>query len=74
MSALVKPVEGYLIESVETIIFDVKGLVHPPDKVIAFPRFIPSPQGPRFRRKTPYRKIYSLNERFEFLAKNCPEY
>ncbi len=28
-------IEGYLIESVENIIFDVKGLVHPPDKIVA---------------------------------------
>lgn len=69
-----RPVEGYLIESVEGIIFDVKGLIHPPGRVIAFPRFIPSVKGTRCREETRYRKIYSLKERFEFLDKNLPEY
>ncbi|MBC7130709.1 hypothetical protein H5T51_05780, partial [Candidatus Bathyarchaeota archaeon] len=68
------PVEGYLIESVEGIIFDVKGLVHPPAKVIAFPRFIPSLDGLRRRGDIRYRKIYSIKERFDFLAERLPEY
>lgn len=69
-----QPIEGYLIESVENIIFDVKGLVHPPDKVIAFPRFIPDFEGPRRRGKAKYRKVYSLQERLEFLDKHFPKY
>ncbi|MCS7115194.1 MAG: hypothetical protein RMJ15_10155 [Nitrososphaerota archaeon] len=68
------PVEGYLVESVEGVIFDVKGLVHPPDKVIAFPRFIPYLEGPRRRGKQAYMKIYSLKERFEFLERVLPAY
>ena len=39
--------EGDLIENNQNIIFDVKGLVHPPSKVIAFPRFIPDISGNR---------------------------
>lgn len=66
--------EGALIESVENIIFDVKGLVHPPHKVIAFPRFIPDQDGSRKRRNVRYRKVYGLGERFEFLEKNFPSY
>jgi hypothetical protein len=66
--------EGDLIESVENIIFDVKGLVHPPDRVIAFPRFIPDLEGSRQRRNAKYRKVYGIAERFEFLEKNFPSY
>ncbi|MEM3622683.1 MAG: hypothetical protein QXR76_02800 [Candidatus Bathyarchaeia archaeon] len=66
--------EGALIESVENIIFDVKGLVHPPHKVIAFPRFIPDQEGSRKRRSVRYRKVYGLGERFKFLEKNFPSY
>jgi len=69
-----QPTEGYLIESVENIIFDVKGLVHPPDKVIAFPRFIPDLEGSRQRGKSRYRKVYSLSERFKFLEKTLSSY
>ncbi|MGB9959897.1 MAG: hypothetical protein ACPLKQ_05195 [Candidatus Bathyarchaeales archaeon] len=68
------PIEGYLIESIENIIFDVKGLVHPPDKIVAFPRFIPDLEGPRQRKEKRYRKVYSLSERFSFLEKNLPNY
>jgi predicted nucleotidyltransferase len=68
-----QPIEGFLIESTENIIFDVKGLVHPPAKVIAFPRFIPDLEGSRRHRETKYRKVYSLSERFMFLE-NLPSY
>jgi predicted nucleotidyltransferase len=65
--------EGELIETKDGIIFDVKGLVHPPDKIIAFPRFIPSTKGNRKRKETNYGKIYNLKERFNFLKNNAPD-
>jgi predicted nucleotidyltransferase len=68
------PIEGFLIESVEGVIFDVKGLVHPPDKVVAFPRFIPDKKGSRIRRGVKYSKVYGISERFNFLEENFPEY
>ncbi len=64
--------EGELIKTQDNVIFDVKGLVHPPNKVIAFPRFIPTPQGTRGSQKDLYSKIYSLSERFKFLEQNSP--
>ncbi len=64
--------EGDLIRTKNNVIFDVKGLVHPPSKVIAFPRFIPSPQCTRQGKDTNYGKIYSLNERFKYLHANMP--
>jgi hypothetical protein len=66
--------EGDLIETVGNVIFDVKGLVHPPGKVIAFPRFIPDQKGSRQRENFYYRKIYSISERFAFLEQNLPRY
>jgi predicted nucleotidyltransferase len=64
--------EGDLIKTENHVIFDVKGLVHPPNKLIAFPRYIPSPQGTRQGKKKLYGKIYSLSERFKFLEQNMP--
>jgi len=64
--------EGELIRTKNKVIFDVKGLVHPPNKVIAFPRFIPSPQGTRRNQRDLYGKVYSLTERFKFLEQNSP--
>jgi predicted nucleotidyltransferase len=66
--------EGDLVKSVEDIIFDVKGLVHPPDKVIAFPRFISDSKGNRRVKDADYRKVYGLSERFKFLEQNHPNY
>lgn len=64
--------EGDLIRTRSNVIFDVKGLVHPPDKIVAFPRFIPMNQGPRQGKNGNYGKIYSLSERFKFLQENLP--
>jgi len=65
--------EGELIKTVNHVIFDVKGLVHPPGSLIAFPRYIPSPEGRRRGKKGLYGKIYSFSERFRFLEQNMPE-
>jgi predicted nucleotidyltransferase len=64
--------EGDLIKTKDKVIFDVKGLMHPPNKVIAFPRFIPSRQGTRGTKRDLYGKVYNLNERFRFLEENSP--
>ncbi|MCL5949688.1 MAG: hypothetical protein M1490_04345 [Candidatus Bathyarchaeota archaeon] len=65
--------EGDLIKTKSNVVFDVKGLVHPPNKVIAFPRFIPSPQGTRQGKDTLYGKVYSLGDRFKYLQENHPD-
>ncbi len=65
--------EGELIKTKDNIIFDVKGLVHPPNKVIAFPRYIPSPEGTRGHGKNLYGKVYNLAERFQYLQQNAPQ-
>ena len=65
--------EGDLIKTKSNVVFDVKGLVHPADKIIAFPRFIPSPQGTRQGKDAAYGKIYSLGDRFKYLQENQPD-
>jgi predicted nucleotidyltransferase len=65
--------EGDLIKTKSNVVFDVKGLVHPPDKIIAFPRFIPSPQGTRQGKDALYGKVYSLGDRFKYLKENYPD-
>jgi hypothetical protein len=67
-------IEGDYIEIKGHSIFDVKGLVHPPGKAIAFPRFISDPSGNRKRQGYRYQKIYSLSKRFEFLEQKVPQY
>ncbi|MGB9134580.1 MAG: hypothetical protein WCC63_03200, partial [Candidatus Bathyarchaeia archaeon] len=66
--------EGDLLENAKGLIFDVKGLVHPPEKIVAFPRFIPNPQGTRMREGAAYEKVYALSERFKLLEAHFPDY
>lgn len=66
--------EGDIIGTAANIFFDVKGLVHPPSRIIAFPRFIPDLKGSRYHEDTSYRKVYGISERFRFLEKNLPNY
>ncbi len=70
---MIRPREGYLIKTVDNVIFDVKGQIHPPNKIIAFPRYIPSPQGNRGKGTNLYSKVYNLAERFLFLQQKAPQ-
>lgn len=66
--------ESDLVEDLNDVIFDVKGLVHPPGRVIAFPRFVPNTEGERRRGHIAYRKVYTLSARYELLEKRFPRY
>ena len=66
--------EGDFIETHDGLIFDVKGLVHPPCRVIAFVRYIPSLNGQRRRDARSYRKAYDFAERFVYIRENYPSY
>ena len=66
--------EGDLLETWDQIVFDVKGLLHPPERVVAFPRFVPDARGNRRRGKKAYRKVYALSERYGFLESQLPNY
>ncbi|MEM1607343.1 MAG: hypothetical protein QXN85_03880 [Candidatus Bathyarchaeia archaeon] len=66
--------EGDFIETFEGLIFDVKGLVHPPDKTIAYLRYFESPEGDRVRGSKRYMKVYSLSDRDAILRRKYPHY
>ena len=66
--------EGDFIKDVNDLIFSVKGLIHPRDRIIAYPRYIPNKTGEREDVRKSYVKMYSLVESFSFLEKNFPEY
>jgi len=65
--------EGDLIKTKDEVFFDVKGLVHPQEKIIAFPRYIPSPDGTRGKGGNLYGKVYNLQERFRYLEQKSPQ-
>lgn len=67
------PIEGHFIVTDEKLIFEVKGIVHPEGRVIAYLRYVPDRQGERSNREGErYRKIYSLEEREVYLKENYP--
>lgn len=66
--------EGDLLETVNGLIFDVKGLLHPPARAIAYLRYLPDRRGTRRKADVRYRKVYSLKARTSLLAKRWPKY
>lgn len=68
-----KLVEGYFIATVDNLIFEIKGLIHPKDRLIAYLRYIPA------KSETPnsgikYKKVYALDERETYLKNKFPVY
>ncbi len=68
------PVEGFAVETIEGLIFTVKGLLHPPDRVIAYLRFMLDPEGDRKRKGRLYRRVYKFEEQREILRRRFPAY
>ena len=66
--------EGDFIETSEGLIFDVKGLIHPPNRIVAFLRYFPDEEGKRKRNGTSYCKVYSLSKRYVLLMNKYPQY
>ncbi len=69
-----KAQEGDFIETFDNNIFDVKGSVHPPGKIIAFIRYTPNLKGERKRGQVRYKKVYALKERYDLLQAKFPQY
>ena len=66
--------EGFALETLEGLIFTVKGLVHPPGIVIAYLRYVPDPQGERVREGVGYRRVYHFDEQVRILEAHFPHY
>ena len=66
--------EGDFIETHDGLIFDVKGFVHPPDRVVAFIRYFPDAEGERTKNGLTYGKVYSLSRRYALLKERFPQY
>jgi len=58
----------------DNVFFDVKGLVHPLSRVVAFLRYVPDPGGDRRKDGTTYRKVYALSDRYVLLKQSFPRY
>jgi predicted nucleotidyltransferase len=68
-------IEGdYLETKKDALIFDIKGLRHPKDRKISFIRFFPHKNGDRVRDDIKYKKIYDLEDRYDFLKDKYPQF
>jgi predicted nucleotidyltransferase len=67
-------IEGFALEIVDDLIFTVKGLLHPPDRVVAYLRYAPDPSGSRQRSGRRYRRFYHFEEQEAFLKARYPEH
>jgi len=52
----------------------VKGLLHPPDTIVAYLRYYPDNRGARLRSGRRYLKVYELSQRHRLLAHKWPQY
>jgi predicted nucleotidyltransferase len=66
-------IEGFAVETIDGAILTVKGLLHPPERVIAYLRYVPDPAGDRQRGGRRYRRIYRFSEQREVLAARYPD-
>lgn len=67
---LKNPIEGCFIITLDDLIFEVKGIIHPRDRIIAYIRYVPDAKSER----RGYRKIYSLSEREDYLKAEFSQY
>jgi predicted nucleotidyltransferase len=68
-------VESFYLETQEGMFFAVKGLEHPPGRLIAVLRYAPDPEkGNRRKRGLLYRRFYHFAEQEQFIKTACPHY
>ncbi len=60
-------VEGAAVETADGLLFTVKGVIHPPDRVVAYLRYVLDPRGERARGRDRFRRVYSVAEQQEAL-------
>lgn len=67
-------VEGAAVETADGLVFTVKGVVHPPDRVVAYLRYVPDPHGERARGGARFRRVYSPVDQQEALRARSLSY
>ena len=62
-------IEGHFVITVDGLIFEIKGVIHPRNRVIAYLRYVPTSES-----DSRYKKVYALDKREEYLQNNHPSY
>jgi len=68
-----KPLEGDYVETFDGLVLAVKGFLHPPGFVVAFPKYFEG-EGERVKAGKAYVKVGSLQEAYNLLERRYPEY
>ena len=63
------PIEGHFVITIDDLIFEIKGVIHPRDRVIAYLRYVPTSDS-----DSGYRKVYALDKRETYLRNSYPSY
>lgn len=66
-------IEGHFVTTLDNLIFEIKGIIHPRDRVIAYLRYVPVTSNTS-ELDTMYKKVYALDERETYLQSNYPSY
>ena len=66
--------EGQFVKTHNNLIFEVKGIVHPPERTIAYLRYVPNTQAYDKDTKASYIKMTDFSERTSFLSRHYPEF
>ncbi len=70
-----KPIEGYYFRIYDNTIFYVKGVIQPQDKVVGYPKYVPSPIGDRIdNRGIRYYKEPSITEEIRLVEEKYRKY
>jgi predicted nucleotidyltransferase len=70
-----QPIEGYFVVTDEGLVFEVKGVIHPVDRLIAYLRYIPDNNGNRQSEDgSRFSKVYDLEKREKYLREKHPQY
>jgi predicted nucleotidyltransferase len=69
ITVLENPIEGCFVKTSDNLIFEVKGVVHPENRLIAYLRYVPSGES-----STGFRKVYNLNDRENYLREKYFDY
>jgi predicted nucleotidyltransferase len=67
-------IESHYLETEEGLFFAVKGLIHPPDRIVGCLRYFPDPKGDRQKEGFHYTRLYHFAEQVQFLQEHYPQY
>lgn len=68
------PVESFYLETKEGLYFAVKGLLHPPQRILSVLRYAPDPHGDRKKGDRTYRRFYHFPEQLQTLEHGYARY